>query len=60
MMMDEPCITRPCPHCGKPMNAPATLCGYCWTRVVPLGPDGNTLASYVPPEAHRPWWKLWG
>ena len=27
--------TRKCPHCGKVGMRDATLCGYCWKKLVP-------------------------
>jgi hypothetical protein len=58
-MSDDTSATRPCPKCSRTINAAATLCGYCWTRVAPVGADGEPLASWVPPS-DRPWWKFWG
>jgi len=29
--------TRECPHCGKVGMRAATLCGYCWKKLVPPG-----------------------
>lgn len=28
---------RACPRCGRPGNAQATLCGYCWEHLTPAG-----------------------
>jgi len=28
--------TRACPRCGKAGMADATLCGYCWMKLVPI------------------------
>jgi hypothetical protein len=50
-------LPRSCPQCGHGMNRTATLCGYCWIRVAPMGSDG------IEPEAlptTRPWWRFWG
>ena len=30
---------RDCPRCGKAGMREATLCGYCWLRLVPPGAD---------------------
>jgi len=32
--------TRKCPHCGNVGMRDATLCGYCWKKLVPPG-DGT-------------------
>lgn len=57
---DDPILSRACPTCGRSIRAAATLCGYCWSHVVPVDADGEPLASWSPPEPARPWWKLWG
>ena len=28
---------RDCPHCGNPGMRDATLCGFCWNKLVPPG-----------------------
>ena len=35
--------TRACPRCGNSGMADATLCGYCWLKLVPL--DGAMTRS---------------
>lgn len=59
-MSDVTTPSGPCPQCGRTIKSAATLCGYCWTRIPPVDADGNVLGSWVPPAAHRPWWKFWG
>ena len=34
-------VTRKCPRCGNVGMRDATLCGYCWKKLVPPG-DGLT------------------
>jgi len=36
--------TRKCPHCGKVGMRDATLCGYCWKKLVPAD-DASELAG---------------
>ncbi len=48
-------VHRSCPRCGNSMNPAATLCGYCWLRVAPMGPDG---IEPPPLPVRRPWWKF--
>jgi hypothetical protein len=59
-MSTETVATRACPHCGKTMNAPATLCGYCWKHVVPLGADGLPDPNFPVRPQKRPWWRFGG
>lgn len=53
----EPSVAavRHCPRCGKDMKPQATVCGYCWLRVSPMGADGVEPPA-LPPQ--RPWWKF--
>ena len=32
-MLEPPQAMRDCPACGKGVNAAATRCGFCWTRL---------------------------
>ena len=48
-------LPRACPRCGNKMNRLATLCGYCWLRVAPMGADGVEPAPLL---VKRPWWKV--
>jgi len=36
--------TRKCPHCGNVGMRDATLCGYCWKKLV-LADDASELAG---------------
>jgi len=36
--------TRKCPHCGNVGMRDATLCGYCWKKLVP-GDDAEAAAT---------------
>jgi hypothetical protein len=29
-------MTRDCPYCGNPGIREATICGYCWKKLVPV------------------------
>jgi hypothetical protein len=33
--------TRECPHCGNVGMRDATLCGYCWKKLVPVDDAGR-------------------
>lgn len=48
---------RRCPRCGNVMQRTATLCGHCWLKVAPMGPDG---VEPQPLPERRPWWRLFG
>ena len=38
--------TRDCPHCGNSGMRNATLCGYCWRKLVPpASPEGLTSSG---------------
>ena len=37
MALEPRRATRACPRCGKAGMADATLCGYCWMKLVPAG-----------------------
>ncbi len=37
--------TRKCPRCGNVGMRDATLCGYCWKKLVPPGAAPTLLAS---------------
>jgi hypothetical protein len=58
-MSDEVSPSRSCPHCARTIKAAATLCGFCWSRLIPLGLDGLPVPGARLP-VHRPWWKLFG
>jgi hypothetical protein len=58
--MSDVITTRACPLCARTIQQAATLCGFCWKHIPPVGPDGAILASWTPPAPHRPWWKIWG
>jgi hypothetical protein len=59
-MSEETIERRACPRCGQAMNRQATLCGYCWLRVTPLGTgDVEPAVGSVARAAPRPrWWRL--
>lgn len=49
---------RSCPRCRRGMQPAATLCGWCWLRVAPMGADGIEPPPLALPKS--PWWRFWG
>jgi hypothetical protein len=41
LALAPPRATRECPRCGKAGMREATLCGYCWMKLVPPAGDGG-------------------
>jgi hypothetical protein len=59
-VLDDENARRPCPTCAKSIKCGATLCGFCWTHVMPVHADGTPHSSWTPPAVRTaPWWKFW-
>lgn len=41
LALGDPARLRKCPRCERLGMRTATLCGYCWLKLSPLGPDGD-------------------
>ena len=46
LALEPPRATRTCPRCGEPGMRDATVCGYCWLKLVP--PAEQSAAMHEP------------
>jgi len=45
LALEPPRPMRACPRCGEPGMRDATVCGYCWLKLVPPAATGSVRGN---------------